>query len=42
MEKLSLEERELATGYILRHTLGAKFGAMLGGKKGRESPKGNP
>jgi hypothetical protein len=30
MEKLTPEERELATGYIMRHTMGAAFGKLFG------------
>jgi hypothetical protein len=40
MEKLTPEERELAAGYIMRHTFGAKLGAMFGGKEGPGIPEG--
>lgn len=40
MEKLTSEERELATGYIVRHTIGAKLGGLFGGKEGPEIPEG--
>lgn len=32
LEKLKPDERDLVTGYIMRHTLGAKFGSMFGVK----------
>ncbi len=40
MEKLTPEERELAAGYIMRHTLGAKLGALFGGKESPGIPEG--
>jgi hypothetical protein len=40
MEKLTPEERELAAGYIMRHTFGAKLGALFGGKEGPGIPDG--
>lgn len=40
MEKLTPEERELATGYIMRHTIGAKLGGLFGGKEGPGIPEG--
>lgn len=40
MEKLTPEERELAAGYIMRHTIGAKLGGLLGGKEGPGIPEG--
>lgn len=40
MEKLSPEERELVAGYVMRHTIGAKIGAMFGGKEGPGIPEG--
>ena len=40
MEKLTPEERELAAGYIMRHTVGAKLGGLFGGKEGPGIPEG--
>lgn len=40
MEKLTAEERELAAGYIMRHTIVAKLGGLFGGKKAQESQTG--
>ena len=40
MTKLAPEERELATGYIMRHTIGAKIGGLFGGKEGPGIPEG--
>jgi hypothetical protein len=40
MEKLTPEERELAAGYIMRHTIGAKLGGLFGGKEGPGIPEG--
>jgi hypothetical protein len=40
MEKLSVEERELAVGYIMRHTVAAKLGGLFGGKEGPGIPEG--
>lgn len=40
MEKLTSEERELAAGYIARHTIGAKFGGLFDGKDGTGIPDG--
>ena len=40
MEKLSPEERELAAGYVMRHTIGAKLGGLFGGKEGPGIPEG--
>ena len=40
LEKLTPEERELATGYIMRHTIGAKLGAVFGGKESPGIPEG--
>jgi hypothetical protein len=40
MEKLSAEERELALGYIMRHTVAAKLGGLFGGKEGPGIPEG--
>ena len=40
LEKLTPEERELVGGYILRQTMGAKFGEMLGGAKAAGIPEG--
>lgn len=40
MEKLTPEERELAAGYIMRHTLGAKLGGLFGGNEGPGIPEG--
>lgn len=40
MEKLTAEERELAAGYIMRHTVGAKLGGLFGGKEGPGIPEG--
>lgn len=40
MEKLTPEERELAAGYIMRHTIGAKLGGLFGGKEGPGIPDG--
>lgn len=33
MEKLSAEERELAVGYIMRHTVAAKLGGLFGARR---------
>lgn len=40
IEKLAPEERELVTGYIVRHTIGAKLGGLFGGKEGPGIPEG--
>jgi hypothetical protein len=40
MEKLTPEERELAAGYIMRHTVAAKLGGLFGGKEGPGIPEG--
>lgn len=40
MEKLSPEERELATGYIVRHTLAAKLQGAFSGVDGTGIPEG--
>ena len=40
MEKLTPEERELAGGYIMRHTLGAKMKGIFGGVEGPGIPEG--
>lgn len=40
MEKLTPEERELAAGYIMRYTIGAKLGGLFGGKEGPGIPEG--
>lgn len=40
MEKLNPEERELATGYIMRHTIGAKLIGLFGRKEGPGIPEG--
>lgn len=40
MEKLTPEERELASGYIMRHTIGAKLVSIFGGKEGPGIPEG--
>jgi hypothetical protein len=40
MEKLTPEERELAGGYILRHTVAAKMAGAFGGKEGPGIPVG--
>lgn len=40
MEKLTPEERELAAGYIMRHTIGAKLGGLFGGKEVPGIPEG--
>lgn len=40
MEKLKPEERELVASYVMRHTVGAKVGAMFGGKEGPGIPDG--
>jgi hypothetical protein len=40
VEKLTPEDRELLGGYIVRHTVGAKFAAILGGKEGPGIPEG--
>ena len=40
MGKLTAEEQELATGYIMRHTVGAKLGGLLVGKEGPGIPEG--
>ncbi len=40
MEKLTPEERELAGGYIMRHTLGAKMKGIFGGVEGPGIPDG--
>ena len=40
MEKLSVEERELLAGYIMRHTMGAKLGGLFGGKQASGIPEG--
>lgn len=40
MGKLTPEERELAAAYIARHTIGAKLGAVFGGKEGPGIPPG--
>jgi hypothetical protein len=40
MEKLTPEERELAAGYIMRHTIGSKMRGLFGGKEGPGIPEG--
>jgi len=40
MEKLTNEERELAAGYIMRHTIGVKMKGLFGGTEGPGIPKG--
>lgn len=40
LDKLTPEERALATGYIVRHTVGAKMAGMFGGKEGPGIPQG--
>jgi hypothetical protein len=40
LEKLTPEERELAAGYIMRHTIGAKLGGLFGGKENPGIPEG--
>ena len=40
IEKLSVEERELFAGYVVRHTFGAKLGGLFGGKEGPGIPDG--
>lgn len=40
MEKLAPEEKELLTGYIMRHTIGAKMKGLFGGTEGPGIPKG--
>ena len=40
LAKLTPEERELAAGYIMRHTIGAKIGGLFGGKEGPGIPHG--
>ena len=40
MEKLTVEEKELAASYIMRNTIGAKLGALFGGKEGTGIPEG--
>ena len=40
LQKLSPEDRELFAGYVMRNTLGAKLGAMFGGKEGPGIPDG--
>ena len=40
LEKLSPEEKELVTSYIMRHTFGAKLGGIFGGKEGPGIPEG--
>lgn len=40
LEKLTAEERELVAGYVMRHTVGAKLGSLLGGKEGPGIPDG--
>jgi len=40
MEKLTPEERELAAGYIMRHTVGSKLKGLFGGKEGPGIPEG--
>lgn len=40
MEKLTAEERELAAGYIMRHTITAELGGLFGGKEGPGIPEG--
>lgn len=40
MEKLTPEERELAAGFIMRHTIGAKIAGLFGGKEGPGIPEG--
>lgn len=40
IEKLAPEERELVTGYIMRHTIGAKMKGFLGGAEGPGIPQG--
>jgi hypothetical protein len=40
MEKLTPEEQELAGGYIIRHTIGAKMNTIFGGAEGPGIPEG--
>jgi hypothetical protein len=40
MEKLTPEERELAAGYIMRHTMAASLGGIFGQKAGPGIPEG--
>ena len=40
MEKLTPEEKKLAAGYIMRHTVGAKMKGMFGGPEGPGIPEG--
>lgn len=40
LEKLTPEERELVGGYVVRQTIGAKFGELLGGAKAAGIPEG--
>ncbi len=40
MEKLTSEERELATAYIMRHTIGSVFSKAFGGKDTGGVPEG--
>lgn len=40
LEKLTTEERELVTGYILRQTMSQKLGGLFGGQPGPGIPEG--
>lgn len=40
MQKLTEEERQLVASYTMRHTMGAKLGALFGGKEGPGIPDG--
>lgn len=40
LDKLSPQERELFAGYVMRHTVGAKLGALFGGKDAGGIPDG--
>ena len=40
LDKLTTEERALATGYILRQTMAEKLGGLFGGKAGPGIPEG--
>ena len=40
LEKLSVEDRQLLGGYVVRETIGAKLGGILGGTKAQGIPEG--
>jgi hypothetical protein len=40
MQKLTPEEQKLVTGYIMRHTIGAKMKGVFGGSEGPGIPEG--